>query len=258
MPQNEYMSRPRIELAPRAGAIGAAVALHVVLLGALACFVRPPSLSVPASVEVAARLEPAPDPDAAADVLPYDIERLAPPPSPVVDPAPPSIEFAEVAPDPDPPFLPEIESLDTEVPTEMLPAVELPRSVALWTLGEEARRRLALEQAAREAVATPPPPVRTPSPATPPAARTGATELLLLQRPDPRLYYPHAARVRGIQGDVLVRIYVDSSGRVVEASVVAGSGSPLLDDAALRVARATVFAPGSGGAAELPVAFRLR
>jgi protein TonB len=56
-----------------------------------------------------------------------------------------------------------------------------------------------------------------------------------------RKTYPEEARRRGEEGSVAVRFTVDRSGRVVEAAVVAASGSPLLDEAALDLLRQAAF-----------------
>ena len=47
--------------------------------------------------------------------------------------------------------------------------------------------------------------------------------------------YPEEAQRRGEEGNVLVRLTIDRSGRVLEATVVKASGSVLLDEAALRL-----------------------
>jgi protein TonB len=52
-----------------------------------------------------------------------------------------------------------------------------------------------------------------------------------------RKAYPEEARRRGEEGNVTVRFTVDRSGRVVEAAIVGGSGSVLLDQAALGLLR---------------------
>lgn len=52
-------------------------------------------------------------------------------------------------------------------------------------------------------------------------------------------YYPQAAQRLGVEGTASVRVCVNPSGRVSSASIAQSSGSPLLDRAALRYARAT-------------------
>jgi len=56
--------------------------------------------------------------------------------------------------------------------------------------------------------------------------------------------YPEEARRRGIEGVVVVRFSVDRNGHVIDATVLRGSGFPLLDDATVTMLRgATVPAP---------------
>ncbi|MGH6834035.1 MAG: TonB family protein [Methylocella sp.] len=50
-------------------------------------------------------------------------------------------------------------------------------------------------------------------------------------------HYPEAARARGEQGTVRLALTIDRSGHVVSARVIASSGSSILDQAALEMAR---------------------
>jgi protein TonB len=77
------------------------------------------------------------------------------------------------------------------------------------------------------------PQVSTPAPPayTPPQLATS--------RPAVAAYYPPAALRIGTEGTAIVRICVGPSGRVTSVSLARSSGSPLLDGAALRYARAT-------------------
>jgi TonB family protein len=54
--------------------------------------------------------------------------------------------------------------------------------------------------------------------------------------------YPEAAREEGIQGEVFIRVFVDTTGSVVEAEVFK-SAHPALDSAALAAAREWTFTP---------------
>jgi protein TonB len=80
--------------------------------------------------------------------------------------------------------------------------------------------------------------------------------------PPPR--YPAAARRRGVEGTVLVRLKVDGRGRVLDAEVLRSSGSKLLDEAAASALRRWRFTPGwdQKGVVEstvtVPVKFALR
>lgn len=57
----------------------------------------------------------------------------------------------------------------------------------------------------------------------------------------PAPVYPPEAKAAGAQGTVTVQVLVDEEGNVVSANAI--SGHPLLQDAAVRAARATRFAP---------------
>ncbi|MCX7142107.1 MAG: energy transducer TonB [Proteobacteria bacterium] len=72
------------------------------------------------------------------------------------------------------------------------------------------------------------------------------------------LLYPAEAIARGLEGRVMVLLFLDASGNPVAARVEASSGHALLDDAALRAARTLRALPKSvPREALLPVRFRL-
>jgi protein TonB len=76
--------------------------------------------------------------------------------------------------------------------------------------------------------------------------------------------YPVAARRLGQEGEVLVRLRLDGSGRAVEAALVGTTGHRLLDEAVLRmVEKAQPFPPppipmGKTLECLVPVRFRSR
>lgn len=75
--------------------------------------------------------------------------------------------------------------------------------------------------------------------------------------------YPLAARRRGLEGRVLLRVEVDASGRPTAVAVLHGSGHGILDRTAARAVRDWRFQPASwagrpvAGAVEVPILFRL-
>jgi periplasmic protein TonB len=75
--------------------------------------------------------------------------------------------------------------------------------------------------------------------------------------------YPAAARRRGIEGEVLVRVAVALDGRAERVEVVRSSGSALLDTAAVEALQRWRFEPARAGGqpvtatVEIPVTFRL-
>lgn len=68
----------------------------------------------------------------------------------------------------------------------------------------------------------------------------------------PRPRYPYAARLRGEQGRVVLRVEVDAAGAVRAVSIEASSGSRRLDRAALRAVRRWRFAPATAGGRPVP------
>ena len=62
---------------------------------------------------------------------------------------------------------------------------------------------------------------------------------LTTDSPPVSAYYPPAAQRLGVEGQAVMRVCIDAQGRVTSASIIRSSGSPLLDRAALRYARAT-------------------
>jgi protein TonB len=73
------------------------------------------------------------------------------------------------------------------------------------------------------------------------------------------LLYPPEAIARGLEGEVLVLLFLDASGNAVAARLETSSGHALLDDAAVRAARMLRALPDSAPREVLlPVRFRLR
>jgi protein TonB len=75
--------------------------------------------------------------------------------------------------------------------------------------------------------------------------------------------YPRLARERGYEGTVLLDVEVLPSGRCGDIRVVASSGYPILDQAAVRAVALWVFKPARiwtypiGFRVEIPITFRL-
>jgi periplasmic protein TonB len=72
--------------------------------------------------------------------------------------------------------------------------------------------------------------------------------------------YPRAARLRRIEGQVMLELSIMADGQIASAKVVTGSGNPVLDDAALEMVRraAPVPMPNDGPLAlRVPVMFAL-
>ena len=114
----------------------------------------------------------------------------------------------------------------------------------------------------------PPPEAPRPPPATAtPAAPTTASitpprsDAAYLNNPRPA--YPLAARRRGDQGTVLIRVLVTADGAAREVSLEKTSGHPSLDDAALAAVKSWRFVPARQGTQAIespyvvPVVFKL-
>ena len=69
--------------------------------------------------------------------------------------------------------------------------------------------------------------------------------------------YPAQSRMRREQGDVLIKYFVSSSGRVTELQLIRSSGHPLLDREAIQAASQYRFVPGQAGWTLHPVSFVL-
>lgn len=101
-----------------------------------------------------------------------------------------------------------------------------------------------------------------PKPSASPSRRGfTATDLarLALQQIARQPFYPEAAIAQGLEGEAVVRLFLDESGDAVAARLESSSGHALLDDAAVHAARAVRSLPvGSASEVSLPVRFRLR
>ncbi len=119
-----------------------------------------------------------------------------------------------------------------------------------------------------------PPQVRSPElPASQPEAsvsiQTGANDPIVPPRPVAGMEtnrppsYPEAARRRGEQGRVTLRVSVSAEGAPREVDVLTTSGHPILDSAALAAVRHWRFAPATrtgrpvAAIADVPIRFRL-
>lgn len=141
-----------------------------------------------------------------------------------------------------------VPTADNAVPSLVLdltfvaPAPSAPSSLAAPPSGN-AHEVLAPALSPSRPTATVPTP-RHPLPAShPPLTAPGlaATPPSFLERVEPA--YPLRARRAGQDGAVTVRLRLAASGDLLAAEVVRGSGSALLDEAALIAARASRYAP---------------
>jgi protein TonB len=70
--------------------------------------------------------------------------------------------------------------------------------------------------------------------------------------------YPPAARRRGLEGSVILRVRFDAEGRPEEVVVKNRSGSEMLDGAARDAVKRWRFRGGTAGFVDVPITFRLR
>ncbi|HEV7985329.1 MAG TPA: energy transducer TonB [Steroidobacteraceae bacterium] len=102
---------------------------------------------------------------------------------------------------------------------------------------------------------TPPPPA--------PRAIVPGTQLSLTSKPDVADYYPEQARREGQEGRPQIKVCVGANGKIVSAEVATSSGFPLLDEAGVKVAKASRYKAATSegkpmeSCATLPVKFEL-
>lgn len=83
-------------------------------------------------------------------------------------------------------------------------------------------------------------------------------------RANPRPKYPSSARRRGLEGTVVLKVLVNTRGRVGECRVHKSSGHRILDERATKTVRKWTFQPGRKGArpsamwVKIPIRFQLK
>jgi protein TonB len=86
--------------------------------------------------------------------------------------------------------------------------------------------------------------------------RDEGVEAVPIETPSP--VYPDTARRGNVQGTVIAEIRIDSQGKVESARAAQGSGSPLLDDAALAAVKSWRYKPATLGGKPIPSVRRVR
>lgn len=238
---------PRIEgAAPHArrgrtrlarGSIAISVGVHVAVIAALWAGVgaaaprrRPPVLELALETASAASEEAVatapldePPPELEREPVPEPVEETVVEPPPTDEPVAPS-EAVEPAPTPR-----ETSSPD---PTLRVPRKRVPAPTA--TPAAPPRPPVAPIPVAAPTVAP-----SSPTRSVARSAATGAVAWSSNRAP----VYPTDARAAGIEGVVVLRLVVDETGAVREASVDTTSGTPSLDASALDAARSWHFSP---------------
>jgi protein TonB len=186
------------------------------------------------------------------DIAPMEVRMVAAeqaaPPDPPLDEPPPLPEV----PPPPPELATMVEPPPPDLPPPVFP-VEPPPP-------KPVQKRPPVPQAPVEA---PPQQSAAAAPAAPAAPKTvTASQLGYLVPPNP--IYPARARRAGEQGNAVVRVLVDVTGRPAQVSLQTSSGHPELDQSALSAVRAAQFRPyAEGGLAQavwvlVPINFVLR
>jgi periplasmic protein TonB len=173
-----------------------------------------------------------------------------PPPLPDVPPPPPELATMVEPPPPDlpPPVFPVEAPPPPPPPQPEKPKPPPPKPVQKRPPTPQAPVEAQPQQAA---------------PAAPAAPRTvSASQLGYIVAPNP--IYPARSRKAGEQGNVMVRVLVDVTGRPAQVSLQTSSGHPELDQSALSAVRAAQFRPyAEGGLTQavwvlVPINFVLR
>jgi periplasmic protein TonB len=173
-----------------------------------------------------------------------------PPPLPEVPPPPPELATMVEPPPPDlpPPVFPVEAPPPPPPPQPEKPKPPPPKPVQKRPPTPQAPVEAQPQQAA---------------PAAPAAPRTvSASQLGYIVAPNP--IYPARSRKAGEQGNVMVRVLVDVTGRPAQVSLQTSSGHPELDQSALSAVRAAQFRPyAEGGLTQavwvlVPINFVLR
>jgi protein TonB len=117
-------------------------------------------------------------------------------------------------------------------------------------------------------VEAPPPPITNvttqPAPPPPPRAIVPGTSVKVIFSPDPNDYFPDISRRNGEEGRAIVKVCVNVAGKIDSVEVVTSSDHPMLDEAALKVAKAMRFKPATSegkpvvSCPTLPVKFVLK
>jgi len=226
---------------------------------------RGPTLAALLHAVVAAALLAWPAPPPGIDTAPVIELVLAPAPEPAPLPAPqPQAAPAPAPPVPSPAPAPAAAPAKANPAPRPRPAPQTPQPAAITA--PSAAESAAISDSAAPA-ATPQTgdggPIAAAGPVHAAPQAMGEPDLRPAATDAPRPPYPRAARQRGLQGVVMVRVAVSADGLPTEVFIKESSGHPLLDEAAVEAVRRWRFSPArSAGravaaAVEIPVRFAL-
>jgi protein TonB len=245
-----------------ANALSAGV--HAVALGGMALWAIDQDwlqYQVAAGRPIIIEFSPAPSqPSSAPETVPVMLE-VAPSPAAVVTPSPtPDAAAPNLAVDRQEPLVEIAEELAS---AEAPPAETLPKSSSQANPAETPPKLAETRPTALppRRPTTDPPKFETAAMAAPAVAQAGAVDSVPRKLPiNPAPPYPADAWLARIQGRVVLKVLVESTGLVSSVAVHASSGSASLDDAALTTVRTWRFEParrrGSSVAHEVLVPVR--
>jgi protein TonB len=195
---------------------------------------------------------------------PLTVELREPPPPPEIVPPKPLPMETRPVPREQPKPVPVKPEPVKATPRDDRP-VEQPRTAPILTAPPDAPVTAATPVVPEQRPAPPPPEPPRPPPAPVAAAPAPVTpprsDASYLNNPKPA--YPQAARRRGDEGTVLVRVQVTAEGLASRVGLEKSSGHPSLDESALAAVRTWRFEPArQGGKAieapyTVPVVFKL-
>lgn len=158
-----------------------------------------------------------------------------------------------------PPPPPPLTAPPTKPQPKPLPPVPPPRPQARPTAPSAPAAEKTTAPRPNPARPSPPPP-KLQAPAKPRVVMATANPVLRAAQAQLAEYlpYPPAAVAQGLEGETLVRVFLDTQGNALAARVERSSGAALLDDAAVAAARRLKALPQDGPEELLlPVRFRL-
>lgn len=164
------------------------------------------------------------------------------------------IEASTTQPEPaPPPVQPRLQPPPPSVPTPLLAAPPAPPRLAPEPV-QPARQPLPAEPARPEPARPETLPAPTPAPAATEAPPLPVTQPRFnadyLDNPKPP--YPSASRRMGEEGEVRLRVHVDTAGHAQQIEVYRSSGFPRLDQAALDTVKQWRFVPARQGDQPIP------
>ena len=191
----------------------------------------------------------------------------AQPPSPAVEPSPPTPPPAFIDPLPPPPAVEFPPPPAVEPPPPPPPTVELPPPVIEPPpppVTEQEPEPNPDQKNTHPPIPeeTPPPqPQQPPSAAVPPAPAPSQARVDVDKKPSPRSRikpeYPEGARQRGEEGVVKLELDISANGTVDGVRIVASCGFAELDQAAVQTAKRACFVPARRGSVHVPYTIRI-